>query len=438
MQGFNMGRYVPPDLEGTIESGNKLHGKKHAMGASAAQTVRFEMPFAIWCASCPRPTIIGQGVRFNASKARVGSYYSTPVFAFRLRHVACGGAIEIRTDPKNTAYVVVSGAKKRDTGEDKDKDTDPDEEGGQQQQTMKIMTDDEREALRSSAFRRLEKTIEDRERLAGARERIGALEGASRSAWEDPYGRNRALRDAFRVDRRRREQDGRAAEDLRDRMSLGIELLPEREEDARRAKLMMEGFGRPHLPGSTAAEVGEEGFGDGGDGDGGRKALVRPLFDVVASSSGSGPGSGPSSQQKRGEERSKSKSTKPTSSADSNKDHPSSTTNKKNKPKLKSEIKAAQMRESLVSEIMGNTRASQDPFLVVPDRTGGGGGPDKGKKTAAPAPPRILGLKRKRIDGAEEQRPVHTQGDMARDEKSVSQQTAPAAAATTLVEYDSD
>ncbi|CRK27742.1 hypothetical protein BN1708_018310, partial [Verticillium longisporum] len=64
MQGFNMGRYVPPELEGTV-SGNALHAKLPP-GRSAAkpgvQTVRFEMPFAIWCSTCPKPTIIGQGV----------------------------------------------------------------------------------------------------------------------------------------------------------------------------------------------------------------------------------------------------------------------------------------------------------------------------------------------------------------------------------------
>ena len=45
-----------PDLEGTT-TGNKLH-KKQALGARAAKlsrgilTVRFEMPFAIWCLTC--------------------------------------------------------------------------------------------------------------------------------------------------------------------------------------------------------------------------------------------------------------------------------------------------------------------------------------------------------------------------------------------------
>uniref|UniRef100_A0A0B7K660 Uncharacterized protein n=1 Tax=Bionectria ochroleuca TaxID=29856 RepID=A0A0B7K660_BIOOC len=61
------------------------------------------MPFPIWCSSCPKDTIIGQGVRFNAKKAPAGKYYSTPIWSFHLRHADCGGEIVIRTDPKNTA-----------------------------------------------------------------------------------------------------------------------------------------------------------------------------------------------------------------------------------------------------------------------------------------------------------------------------------------------
>ena len=58
MQGFNMGRYVPPDLEGTTTL-NRAASKPHALGSRARKlktegilTVRFECPFAIWCTTC--------------------------------------------------------------------------------------------------------------------------------------------------------------------------------------------------------------------------------------------------------------------------------------------------------------------------------------------------------------------------------------------------
>ena len=130
MQGFNMGSYVPPDKEG-LTTGNALHRKR-----TTPATVRFEMPFAVWCMNCPKPTIIGQGVRFNATKTRVGAYHSTPIWAFRFKHNICGGELEVRTDPKNTAYVVTEGGRKRDTGEGKDEEEGL--EGGR-----KILTDGE-------------------------------------------------------------------------------------------------------------------------------------------------------------------------------------------------------------------------------------------------------------------------------------------------------
>lgn len=111
---FNMGRYVPPELEGTT-TGNKIHKKKAPGMHGGAMTVRFEMPFNIFCGECEGH--IAQGVRFNADKKKVGNYYSTPIFAFRMKHIACGNTIEIRTDPKNTAYEVTEGGKKQATAE---------------------------------------------------------------------------------------------------------------------------------------------------------------------------------------------------------------------------------------------------------------------------------------------------------------------------------
>lgn len=345
-----MGRYVPPDVEGTT-SGNRLH-RKHALGARASKlashgalTVRFEMPFAVWCNHCPKPTIIGQGVRFNSEKKKVGNYYSTPIYSFRMRHADCGGAIEIRTDPQNTAYVVTEGGKKRDTGEDKACE-------GQ----IVTLTDKERDQLRGNAFAKLEKTIEDKQQLAATKRRIEELADASTRLWEDPYEQNRKLRRTFRVGRKEREKEAKSTEDLRDRMSLGIVLLPSSEEDAKRAALMD--------------------FGHVANDEHKGKALSRPLFDTSRS-----------------------------------KQQASASTGRK---KLKSEIAATQMRESLVSEIVGNTRAAQDPFLTSV----------RGDGEAWKASLRIPGIKRKRDEACE---------IAGRGEESEKLSTS-----TALVNYDSD
>ncbi|PNY26858.1 Uncharacterized protein TCAP_03219 [Tolypocladium capitatum] len=285
MQGFNMGRYVPPDLEGTT-TGNKLHNKRPA----STPTVRFEMPFAVWCASCPKPTLIGQGVRFNAEKRRAGAYHTTPIWNFRIRHADCGGALEIQTDPRNTAYVVLRGGTRRDTGEERPRDGD-----------AVLMTDVEREALRRNAFASLEKTIEDREQLRRASERIEYLMDASARLWDDPYAQNQRLRRAFRAGRKERERDAAAADDLRDRMSLSIDLVPATEDDARRAALV------DFAPADESRD----------------RALSRPLFGGA-----------------------KRKPQRPCPAG-----------------RLKEEKEASRRKDSLASELLTNTRAAKDPFL---------------------------------------------------------------------------
>jgi coiled-coil domain-containing protein 130 len=298
MQGFNMGRYVPPDQEGVM-SGNQLHSK-HALGARANKisqgilTVRFEMPYPIWCTHCPKPTIIGQGVRFNAEKKKIGNYFSTPIFSFRMKHVACGGWIEIRTDPKNTAYVVMEGARKRDLGDDKVEEGD-----------VKILTQEEREALRENAFAALEVKVEDKKMLEYSKKRLEELQDLSEKQWEDPYEKNKRLRDKFRAGRKQREKDSDVTSALQDKMSLGLDLLPEHEDDSKRASFIE--FGRLDV-----------------DVD---KAVSKPLF----------------------------KHEDPMRKVRSR--------NSKVSKALKSADLAKQRKANIVAEIQDNTRVAMDPFL---------------------------------------------------------------------------
>jgi coiled-coil domain-containing protein 130 len=234
MQGFNMGRYVPPEHEGTL-SGNQLAGK-HALGARASKlkqgilTVRFELPFAIWCTTCPPETIIGQGVRFNAEKKKIGNYYSTPVFSFRMKHAACGGWIEIHTDPKNTAYVVVEGAKKRDYGEERE-----DVDGG-----MRILTDEERERRRQDAFAQVEGKMVDKRQAKSDTDRIQQLMQRQERDWDDPYTQNQKLRKTFRAERKVRQKKEAATEELRESMAFAPELQDATKEDVQIAKFVQE------------------------------------------------------------------------------------------------------------------------------------------------------------------------------------------------------
>ena len=300
-----MGRYVPPEHEGTT-SANKLAGK-HALGARARKrktegsvTVRFEMPYAVWCNHCTKPTIIGQGVRFNAEKKKIGNYHSTPIFSFRMKHVVCGGVIEIHTDPKNTAYVVAEGGKQRDTGEDKVREG---EEG------LEILTQEERDKRREDAFAALEGKKQDQLQVKDAGKRIRELYEAKERDWDDPYEASKRLRKGFRIERKVREKDNDVAEKLKDSMGLHLDLLPEHEDDKKRAALV--DFGP--LEGVDQGAV---------------RATSRPLFLL-----------------------------------DPAMDSPKHKVDVK-KPRLsKKETEAERRRSVLQQEIRHNSRAAKDPFL---------------------------------------------------------------------------
>lgn len=139
-----------------------------------------------------------------------------------MKHTACGGWIEIKTDPKTTTYVVVDGARKRDTGEDQVRDGD-----------IVLRSEEEKEKLRNDAFAALEVTIEGRQQDKADGYRINELLGATDRDWDDPYANNKRLRNGFRVGRKQRERDHIIAEDIKNKYGLDVDLLPENEEDAR-------------------------------------------------------------------------------------------------------------------------------------------------------------------------------------------------------------
>lgn len=423
MQGFNMGRYVPPDAEGLLTA-NQASGKGHALGARAARlqadgvlTVRFEMPFAVWCDTCgssqqdqktpqppKKPVLIGQGVRFNAEKKKIGTYYSSPVYSFRLRHPACGGVLEIHTDPKHTAYVVASGGRKRTEADPTDDDS------LVPSSPFSVPTPQEQADARETAFATLEKTIADRAALAASKKRIDALARASARAWDDPYARNAALRATFRVGRRARARGAASDEALRDRLGFGIALLPESDEDARRARLVEFGTRAP-----SPSPPGEQQGGVGG-GEAEKAVFARPLFGRCDAGGGGAAAGGVKSK----------------SSSSNNGDGDTTNTNgrnnhgraKKKPPKklLKSEAVAFKRKETLVSEIMGNTRMATDPFLE----------PRSSRESAArAASPLLPGLKRKREEEPSSST-VTTAADKAPPAK------VAAIVSSGLVDYDSD
>ncbi len=56
------------------------------------------MPFDIWCEGCK--IHVARGVRFNARKKQIGTYFTTKIWNFRMKCHLCDNWFEIETDPK--------------------------------------------------------------------------------------------------------------------------------------------------------------------------------------------------------------------------------------------------------------------------------------------------------------------------------------------------
>lgn len=95
-------KYYPPDYDPKKGGLNKFLGT-HALRERARKVhmgiiiIRFEMPYNIWCDGCNNH--IGMGVRYNAEKTKIGMYYTTPVYQFRMKCHLCDNHFEIKTDP---------------------------------------------------------------------------------------------------------------------------------------------------------------------------------------------------------------------------------------------------------------------------------------------------------------------------------------------------
>ncbi|KAL7279374.1 hypothetical protein ACG7TL_007215 [Trametes sanguinea] len=204
MQGFN--KYYPPDFDPQKHGSLNSYRGKHALGDRARKLdqgiliVRFELPFNIWCGTCNNH--IGMGVRYNAEKKKIGNYYSTPIYSFRCKCHLCDGWFEIQTDPKNTRYVVVSGARQ------KDEEWDPAENGG----FAVHETDPNQGPVDPLAA--LEKTTEAQNYMNNVQiPRIEALQNLADHYSSDPYSHSLRVRKRFReqkkVDKAREDADER-------------------------------------------------------------------------------------------------------------------------------------------------------------------------------------------------------------------------------------
>ncbi|KAI9451053.1 DUF572-domain-containing protein [Lactarius psammicola] len=223
MQGFN--KYYPPDYDDAKHKSLNSYRGKHALGDRARKIdqgiliTRFELPFNIWCGTCNAH--IGMGVRYNAEKKKIGMYYSTPIFSFRCKCHLCSGWFEIQTDPQNTRYVVVSGARR------KEEDWDPAENGGF------AIHDTEGKTEPADPLAALEKTTDAQAHATKVQApRLEQLEDLSAHYNEDPYTHSQRARKRFRAEKKVEQARAEADRSLKEKYGLPAELALERADDA--------------------------------------------------------------------------------------------------------------------------------------------------------------------------------------------------------------
>lgn len=160
---------------------------------------------------------------------KVGTYYSTKIFEFRMKCHLCDNHFIIRTDPANLDYVVETGARRQDKRWNAEADSD-----------QIVVTDDKEkiDKLATDSMFKLEHLAEDKNKLLRLVPTLERLEDFQEERWKDDYTSNADLRRIFR--KRREELKQKEKEDQKLQEKCGSELIIADEDpnDVRLSKLM--------------------------------------------------------------------------------------------------------------------------------------------------------------------------------------------------------
>ncbi|XP_010611701.1 coiled-coil domain-containing protein 130 [Fukomys damarensis] len=223
-------KYYPPDFSPAKHGSLNRYHNSHPLRERARKLsqgiliIRFEMPYNIWCDGCKNH--IGMGVRYNAEKKKVGNYYTTPIYRFRMKCHLCVNYIEMQTDPANCDYVIVSGAQRKE------------ERWDMEDNEQVLPTEHEKkQKLETDAMFRLEHGEADRSSLRKAMPTLSNLQEAQ-SAWKDDFALNSKLRKRFREEKKAAQEEEERDQALQAKANLAIPLVPETEDDRRLAALL--------------------------------------------------------------------------------------------------------------------------------------------------------------------------------------------------------
>ncbi|XP_058583785.1 probable splicing factor YJU2B isoform X2 [Neofelis nebulosa] len=223
-------KYYPPDFNPEKHGSLNRYHNSHPLRERARKLsqgiliIRFEMPYNIWCDGCKNH--IGMGVRYNAEKKKVGNYYTTPIYRFRMKCHLCVNYIEMQTDPANCDYVIVSGAQRK-------------EERWDMEDNEQVLTTEheKKQKLETDAMFRLEHGEADRSTLKKALPTLSHIQEAQ-SAWKDDFALNSMLRKRFREKKKAMQEEEERDQALQAKASLTIPLVPETEDDRKLAALL--------------------------------------------------------------------------------------------------------------------------------------------------------------------------------------------------------
>ncbi|XP_078657305.1 putative splicing factor YJU2B isoform X2 [Branchiostoma floridae x Branchiostoma belcheri] len=223
-------RYYPPDFDPQKHKSINKYRNSHPLRDRARKLsqgiliIRFELPYNIWCGGCGNH--VGMGVRYNAEKTKVGMYYTTPIYKFRMKCHLCDNRFEIQTDPKNCDYVIVSGARRK-------------EERWDAAENEQVVCEDheDKKKMASDPMFRLEHGVKDQDKRKAAVPRLAEIE-QWKSQWQDDFSLNQRARRKFRGEKTMLKEE--AAEDaaLLEKSSLAIPLVREHEDDKKLASLL--------------------------------------------------------------------------------------------------------------------------------------------------------------------------------------------------------
>ncbi|EFA77600.1 coiled-coil domain-containing protein 130 [Heterostelium album PN500] len=217
-------KYYPSDWDPKHGSINKFVGS-HPYGKRARKidqgilTVRFEMPYNVWCLKCNNH--IGKGVRYNAEKKQAGKYLSSKIWSFKMKCHLCDNYFEIQTDPENTEFKMVSGLRRKDESWEHDESAIP----------IKVREGDVESKMENDPIYRLEYVNADREVGRKMESTLTRLYNQAKSRSEHDYELSSMMRKSFRE----QKKEDLAAKKEQESRGITIDLLPISKQDIEEA-----------------------------------------------------------------------------------------------------------------------------------------------------------------------------------------------------------